>query len=174
MPTGVYKRTKKHFEQTQKNFAKGRLPKARKKAIASIKATWTDDKRRATSERTRRLMTKPSIRKRHLAALKRSREKHGVEFKGGNGQEPVNIIRELSKVLTPLGFVRELVIKTREHQTTHKPPPCYKVDFGNVESKIAIEVDGPKHRSFKQLALDKKKQEVLENLGWEVQRIKHD
>jgi hypothetical protein len=101
------------------------------------------------------------------------RTNSSMNFKGGNGQQPIPIILQLAERLEPLGFIRELPIKTKGHGTRLKVPTCYKVDFGHPKKKVAIEVDGPSHRARARQKQDRKKEIVLKALGWKVKRIKH-
>ncbi len=127
------------------------------------------------SEATKKAMHRPEVRERHLAGLKKALEKHGVRFKGGNGQEPVIAVKKMITVLEPLGFLRELPIKTKGHTSSEqKIPTHYKADFANPETKVVIEMDGPSHRNQRQQERDRKKSAVLENLGWKVIRIQHE
>ena len=119
-------------------------------------------------------MADPEVKKRHLLAVHRSIERQGINFRGGNGQEPTEIQEIWSKRLSPMGYHREHVIKTNGHKTNHKPPLNYKADFANPKEMTVIELDGPSHRNWKSKELDKKKTEVLESLGWRVIRIKHN
>jgi hypothetical protein len=50
-------------------------------------------------------------------------------------------------------------------------PTNYKVDLGNIETKLAIECDGHKHKSPKERLIDAKKGEKLASLGWTVLRF---
>ena len=66
----------------------------------------------------------------------------------------------------------ELPISTMEARKVFSSLPTnYKVDIGNIEHKLAIEVDGGSHRGRGRKALDAKKQAVLEFLGWSVLRF---
>jgi very-short-patch-repair endonuclease len=50
-------------------------------------------------------------------------------------------------------------------------PTAYKIDVGNTELKIAIEVDGFSHNALKRRAQDIKKAAFLESRGWRVLRF---
>jgi hypothetical protein len=114
-------------------------------------------------------MHKPSIRRKHLKGLRNSeRIRTGANFKGGNGQKPVLFVRQLEKILRPAGFVREYAIGIKGRKLRN-----YKVDFAHVEGKIAIECDGPAHRSHKSRELDRKKDMILRSFGWRIIRVRH-
>ena len=75
--------------------------------------------------------------------------------------------------LGPLGYVCEYPIKTKGHGTARRPPTSYKADYAHASLRIAVELDGPCHASRKQQGKDRKKDEVLQALGWRVVRIPH-
>ena len=160
--------------QTRRNFALGRLPEAREKATVKLRLLGaSEDWRTRVGEATRRKMHDPEIRARHLAGLKRSRSRNGVNFKGGNGQPPTGAENQAARILVPLGFITQLPIKTRGHRTNFSAAMAYKVDFGNPLTKLAIELDGPCHRLRRQRAKDLKKNAILASLGWTVERFRH-
>lgn len=177
MPSGVYKRgvlSEAQKEMMRVNLAKGREKAARKRAAETLREIAQDPEwREKVSIATTKAMYKPEVRKKHLKALQKNRKKYGSVFSGGNGAKPTDIIKHLMWIYEPLGFIREYAIKTKGHNTEHTPPNSYKVDFGNPEEKVAIEVDGPYHTKRRQKELDTKKQEVLEALGWRVLRVEH-
>ena len=151
--------------------------KASPQAIANLKKAhsklacdpaW----RKRVSEGTRKRMRLPHVRRKHLAGLKRARAKHGVNFKGGMNQEPVGYVMSLWKLLRPVGYVREFPVSM---EPLHLGSGYhYTLDFALVENKIAIECDGPKHRSFDQKEKDRIRDHRLKLLGWKVIRVLHD
>lgn len=179
MPSGVYPRTEGHRAQIQKWAAKGHSKSVRIKAIRSLKVSGAKPE---FKQRMSEIVTKlsPKTKKRRIAGLKKWIKENGSTWKGGNGQEPVLIVRQAEPILKESGFIREFPILTKEHTTGHSVPTCYKVDFGNPEKKIAIEFDGPCHRcNVKRVQdqkeiKDRKKTEVLESLGWKVIRTSHE
>lgn len=174
MPRGVYPRTKNQLRAAVANLAKGREKEAREKANKKLKENAKNPAWRfKVSQATKKAMWRSEVRARHLAGLQKAFERYGVNFKGGNGQEPVETVKRLSIILEPQGFIREYTIPTRFGHNTPGIPNNYKVDFGNPETKIAIEVDGPSHHGRGQQELDKKKTKILELLGWKVLRYKH-
>jgi len=91
--------------------------------------------------------------------------------KGGNGRE----LTEPQKIMLNIlgeSWVAELPIKTMIPKSLKIYPTCYKVDIGNLEKKIAIELDGSSH-SGKRKLLDIKKDNFLKSLGWRVIRLKN-
>jgi hypothetical protein len=174
MPTSVYVRTPAMMKKIRKNFKKGHSPKARRKAIKSIKKVWEDpEKRKAVSDYNRKAMWRPEVRKKHMKGLKKAFRENGSNFKGGNGQTPVGIVLSKIDAMAEIGFIHEYVVRTKGHNTKYNPPPHYKVDFGNPDLKEAIEFDGPCHRPFAKQKKDRKKTKVLKALGWKIYRVKH-
>jgi very-short-patch-repair endonuclease len=90
--------------------------------------------------------------------------------RGGNG----TITPQQKKLWELLGegWEMELPILTKNVKTLFKSlPPSYKVDIGNQEMKILIEIDGNSHKTKKWKFLDKRKTNVLNSLGWKVLRF---
>jgi hypothetical protein len=171
MPTGIYQRKLENKAKMLQSLALGRLPEARKKAIEKIRELAKDENwRLRVSLGTKIKMQEPGIRRRHLNALRKIRERKMI---GCNGAPLTDIIKKYNNCFYPLGYIREYVIKTRGHGTVHNPPLNYKADFAHPGKKIVVELDGPCHSNMKSKMLDKKKTEVLEALGWKVIRIKH-
>lgn len=158
----------------RRNLAKGREPKARKKALVSLRANGAREEFRSKMSRiVKARLEDPKELKRHRIRTREYIKTHGANYRGGNGQRMTPLIRSAVKELEPMGFIREYVVITRGHTTLHNPPGGYKVDFGNPNLQIAIEFDGRSHHRLKQRALDCKKDQVLESLGWIVIRIYH-
>ena len=109
----------------------------------------------------------PQVRAKISASMK---EKHSLGKKtkrGGNGHG----ITECEKIL--LGVFPDLVPNYIQSLGKRTPgyPTHYKIDLADPEHKIAIEVDGNSHDSLKRQAQDRKKEEKLSALGWEVLRV---
>jgi hypothetical protein len=156
------------------NLQLGHAPAARTKANQSLRIIATSTEwRRRVGKATREKLYDPEIRARHLAGIKAAQERHGLNFRGGNGDHPTGAEDQAAKILVPAGFIRQLVVKTRNHGTPHRPPPSYKLDFGHPTARIGIELDGPSHRFGDRERQDQKKNEVLGALGWRVERFKH-
>ena len=131
----------------------------------AAKPSW----RKKVSERTKQAMYRPTVRRKHLAGLRRAWKKHGFNFRGGNGQRPVKFVRKMWKVLRPLGYIKEYAIGVPGYRIRN-----YKVDFALVHHKVAIECDGPSHHSRESKLTDKRKNVILRALGWKVIRVPHD
>jgi len=87
------------------------------------------------------------------------------QLRGGNGTGPTIPQVTLHKLLsTP--WELELVIRTGMPKGSGYPP-CYKVDIGHPDLKIAIEVHGNGHGRTGNRR-DRKKRDLLESLGWIV------
>lgn len=170
MPTGVYERKFEHRKRMLECLELGRSKESRRKATKKMrKISRSEAWRMKVSIATRKRMRDPEVRKRHLEGIKNSKPHKMI---GCNGCSITDVVKRWSNCLVPLGYVIEYAIPTKGHSTKHKPPDNYKVDFANVEEMVAVEIDGPSHNKFKQKALDTKKNEVLEALGWKVIRIK--
>ena len=170
MPTGVYFRSPEYREKMIECLKGGRKEESRSKATEKIKRYYSNELvRMQVSVLTKIKMRDPVIRKRHLEGLKRSKKHRMV---GCNGTPTTEVINKWSNCLLPLGYKREVSIRTAGHGTIHKPPNSYKADFANEEKRVVIEIDGPYHNLTNQKIKDRKKTEVLEALGWKVIRIK--
>ena len=118
----------------------------------------------------------PSFHLKNLLKAKETKRINGTLHiwpgnRGGNGQFTIP-----QKILSvALGWEMEMVIKTG-HSPLDKSgfPPNYKVDLGNRDLKIAIEVDGQNHKSKKIILLDIKKTKKLKELGWKVLRFTNE
>jgi len=106
-------------------------------------------------------------------SLKKMKEKlKGRTFlsRGGNGQ--ITPQQELLHQMLGDGWEMELPILTESVKMLFKSlPPCYKVDIGNPNLKISIEIDGKSHKTKKWKYLDKRKTKILNSLGWKVLRF---
>jgi len=175
MPKGVYPRTKNQLKAAKINFAKGREPKARIKAAQTLKKIAKNPEWcHKVSIATKIAMHSPEIRKKHLKGLENARRKHGVNFRGGNGQEPTKIVKLANKLLSQCGYIKEYPIRTKPVRKIFKNiPDSYKADFANPEEKIVIELDGICHSPMAQKKKDLKKTKVLISLGWNVIRLHH-
>lgn len=114
------------------------------------------------------LATPPEVIAKTSAFRKTQRDSF-LKVRGGNGTG-MSTAEHLVSTLLPEGFIYNLPVKTLK-KPVDGYPHCYKVDFGNPTSKIAIEVDGSSHSSLKRQAQDKKKDDLLRDLEWTVYRI---
>jgi hypothetical protein len=90
--------------------------------------------------------------------------------RGGNGKTTPQ--QELIYQMLGDGWIMELPILTTEvKQLFESLPPSYKVDIGNPNLKISIEIDGNSHKTKRWKYLDKRKTKVLNSLGWKVLRF---
>lgn len=72
------------------------------------------------------------------------------------------------------GWEAEVAIKTEGGHNNGIYPNSYKVDIGNMEKKIAIEIDGNSHTTLKRKEQDAKKTNRLVFLGWSVYRVSNE
>ena len=127
----------------------------------------TEEKRREISERMRQNnpMHNPKTRKRVSRTLKKKGWKPTV--RGGNGTGPTAAQKILSDFLK---LETEIVVVTGKPKGSGYPP-AYKLDLGEEELKIGIEIDGKSHRLLRRQKQDAKKEALLKSLGWTVLRF---
>lgn len=112
-------------------------------------------------------MHRPEVRAKQSAALKSMGWRPPV--RGGNGHGPTK--PELA-LACALDWDCNVIVKT--HQKPPDYPHHYKLDVGSKLLRFGIEVDGMSHRSLRRKAQDKKKQELLESMGWKILRFTND
>jgi hypothetical protein len=88
-------------------------------------------------------------------------------IQGGNGKPPPWPQLLLASVL---GWEMELVVPCRMGKGNGYPT-CYKLDMGNRELMVGVEVDGFSHSADSRRGQDEKKGEFLSGLGWTVLRF---
>jgi hypothetical protein len=89
---------------------------------------------------------------------------------GGNGKPPPVAQMLLASAL---GWEMEVAVPTRQARGSGYPT-CYKLDMANRDLRIGVEVDGPSHCSLERQAQDRKKEELLQSLGWKVLRFSNE
>lgn len=94
----------------------------------------------------------------------------GPKIRGGNGQVSEHE-EALAERLGPK-YIRQYAIPTMARSKGLDMPTCYKIDFADPESMIAIELDGNSH--FSRREQDKKKDLFLASLGWTVLRLSNE
>ena len=100
--------------------------------------------------------------------MRKSLQGKKLAVRCGNG----SVTEPQRRLAEALAWEMETVIKTAEvRDKVESLPHNYKVDIGNPQLKIAIEVDGNSHRLIKRKLEDKLKTEVLSALGWSVLRF---
>lgn len=99
--------------------------------------------------------------------------KHKPIQRGGNGRllplPQLALLHALGD-----GWEAELPIKTKAGHLNGVYPNAYKVDIGNREKMIAIELDGYSHGTLERKEKDRKKTDFLVNLGWSVFRVSNE
>jgi hypothetical protein len=77
----------------------------------------------------------------------------------------------LASILIPQGWVKEHCISRvpGKHYRFR-----YRIDLAFVEEKIALEIDGPYHRTKARKERDHIKDAYLKSLGWRVIHVRHD
>jgi hypothetical protein len=121
------------------------------------------------SKKKENAMWVPGAKEKMAETLKRIG--HRPSLIGGNWRGMTVPQQKIMSILKD-GWVSELAIKTGVPRAEKTYPTCYKVDIGNEELKIAIEIDGQSHYG-KRALLDKKKDDFLSKLGWKVYRVKN-
>ena len=86
---------------------------------------------------------------------------------GGNGKPfPIQQVA----LASCLGWKMELAVATKMPRSSGYPS-CYKLDIGEPNLKVGIEVDGNSHNVNSRKIQDKKKVDFLNSLGWIVLRF---
>lgn len=94
---------------------------------------------------------------------------HRPPERGGNGTGMTPSESRIAEVMLTLGFRWNYAVSLGSRQPGY--PTNYKLDFGNPEKKVGLEVDGGSHNLLSRKAQDKKKTEKLATLGWTVFRL---
>ena len=112
-------------------------------------------------------MRRPEVRAKAAASRRASETPWAPSVRGGNGTGPT-VYQQL--LATALGWPMEVAICTKVPRGQGYPT-CYKVDVGNRELQIAIEVDGRSHQHTLRKQADAKRTAFLNGLGWTVLRF---
>lgn len=110
-------------------------------------------------------MNDPETREKVSARLREIGHKPPV--RGGNGHGPTRPQRLLAEALD---WPMEVIIPTGQRRKGGLPSH-YKVDIGNPDLKVAIEVDGGSHCSLAGREADRRKAQWLTGKGWAVLRF---
>lgn len=146
--------------------AKVHNPEVSAKVGKSISAWWQTPGASAQRARISALnpMTDPAVREKVSRQLKAM--KHGPSVRGGNGKGLTKAQSALLDVLGP-SWCTEWSISLGQRMPGY--PTHYKLDLARPDLKIGIEADGNSHYSRKEQ--DRKKDEMLDLLGWTVLRF---
>jgi hypothetical protein len=98
---------------------------------------------------------------------------HKPKIQGGNGRGLTDCQSELLKLLEPHGYKPELIVRVGMGKGNGYPTH-YKIDIGNAQKKVAIEIDGRSHRARIRKQQDDKKEAFLFEQGWTVIRIPNE
>ncbi|MFH1184484.1 MAG: DUF559 domain-containing protein [Chloroflexota bacterium] len=100
---------------------------------------------------------------------------HKPPTRGGNGTGPSVPERllydELTRLSPTLQWRHEFVVALGSRPVKGGLPGHYKIDLASPEKMIAVEVDGYSHRAISRRESDRRKDEILESLGWYVFRV---
>lgn len=150
------------------HLAKVHTPEAIAKRAAGKSAWYRSGKPEAQAELARIRALNPTSDPEVRAKISRTLRamNHAPSVRGGNGRG-LTIPQQM--MLDCLGepWQAELCVSLGRRQPGY--PTHYKLDLGNAERLVGIEVDGHSHHSRK--ALDEKKDEKLASLGWTVLRF---
>lgn len=91
--------------------------------------------------------------------------------KGGNGR--INVLQKMFFEALTGNWEMELPIPTKKKMNSGYPTN-YKIDIGNKDLLIGLELDGASHKNEIGRARDLKKDELLTSLGWNIIRIKNE
>lgn len=135
---------------------------AKNKSRVSSETMARTNRQYASARMTaRNPMKRPEIRAKVSESLREMGWKPQV--RRGNGF----LTRQQQALSTALGWSMELAIATKMPRSSGYPT-CYKMDVGNRDLKIAIEINGPSHQALVRQAQDAKKAAFLRALGWTV------
>lgn len=93
------------------------------------------------------------------------------QYRGGNGRPLPQAQRILLAALSE-EWIAEYPISTKMPRDSGYPT-CYKVDIGNPQLKIWIELDGKSHKQPERKIMDKKKEDFLRDMDWKGLRFKN-
>lgn len=110
-------------------------------------------------------MSRPEARKRLSNTLRKMKWRPRV--RGGNGHGPTPPQQRLADLLE---LETEVVVRTKMPRGSGYPT-CYKLDLGDHELRLGIEVDGHSHSALGRREQDAKKDAFLASLGWTVLRF---
>jgi hypothetical protein len=150
------------------HLAKVHTPESIAKRAAGKRAWYRSGKPEAEAELARIRALNPANDPEVRAKISRTLRamNHAPSVRGGNGQG-LTVPQKLLLDLLGEPWQAELCVSLGQRQTGY--PTHYKLDLGNSDLLVGIEVDGPSHHSRR--TLDGKKDEKLASLGWTVLRF---
>lgn len=164
--------TKYHFERLRYGlgiYCGPECSSAFRAKLSSETMARTNRKYASARMKAKNPMHRQEIRSKMSATLRAMG--WGPTVRGGNGCPPTPQQQAMAEAL---GWEMEVVVPTGHHQRDGSGyPTCYKLDVGNEELKVGVEVDGFSHCSFERQEMDHKKDEFLDSLGWLVLRFKN-
>lgn len=132
---------------------------------ASTRMATTNRKYASARMKANPISRRPEVRAKISATLKG----RAPTVQGGNGRETPEPVKMLAAVLGDEWEVEANVVTGMGRHSGY--PSVYKIDLADPERQIAIEVDGGSHGPLERKALDAKKTEFLQSLGWTVLRF---
>lgn len=152
-----------HYKTRGRAYCSDECRDAYKNRISSQTMARTNRKYASERMKQKNPMQNLETRAKVSAAHKAKGWKPPVQ--GGNGRGPTVPQKIMAKILN---WPVEVAIPTKMPRGTGYPT-CYKVDIGNPDLKIGVELDGNSHHSRKEE--DRKKEELLTGLGWTILRF---
>src|SRR6478736_208073 len=119
----------------------------------------------------RMIRNNPMRRTESLEKMKISMKGKKFKIRGGNGRGYSKPQLLLYDKLLPFSPKMEFILKTKPLQYLYKSPNHYKLDLAIPSIKLAIEIDGMSHNSLKVQDADKRKEALLNGLGWIILRF---
>lgn len=118
-------------------------------------------------------MSRPEVRKKLSETMRAIG--HKPPILGGNGRAmpiPVaDLLLELNRGLATPAWHPEHVFPCGHGHRELGVPPHYKIDIANPVTMVAVEVDGPSHKSLRVQDADDRKNSFLRDRGWIVLRF---
>jgi hypothetical protein len=92
-----------------------------------------------------------------------------MRVRGGNGTG-MSRVELLMRSILPESFQYNYIVKTLQKRGSGYPYH-YKLDFADPLQMICLEVDGYSHNTIQRQEQDRKKEALLQDLGWSVLRV---
>ena len=160
----VYTRYK--FKSTGRVYCSKKCSSEYSATVSSATMATTNKKYASNRMKVNNPMQSYSSREKMISSLKSIEHKPSV--RGGNGAFSVQQVALSEK----LGWPMEVAVPTGRRIPGQ--PTCYKLDIGDSELKIGVEVDGHSHFTPLGMARDARKEAFLSALGWRVIHFRNE
>jgi very-short-patch-repair endonuclease len=165
---GRYKWAKKEFREKQEAFRSSPSYREKMRRHTTAMHKRHPEYAKASSALMARAnpMTMPGVKARVTRTRLANGTLHlGPPQRGGNGKGPTRAERALAAALPKYWRSQFIVCTKREAPWPHH----YKLDMAHPAKKIDVEADGGSHYGRK--AIDRRRDECLRALGWQVLRF---